>query len=239
MVGPNAAGKSTLVRGARGSARRPPRARCGSAGARSGAGRETPGRACSPSPRPRRRARTRSASASASRSAATRTAARSSRSTRRTTRRWLALSSRPASRRWPSGAWARCRPASASSRRSRAASRRSRGCCCSTSRRPTSTSATSSSCSARSTSVRRCGVAVLAVVHDLARAAQWADRMLLVADGRIAAEGAPGAVLASEAAEPGLRRPHPRPRGPVAAASSLQLRRGAVRLALDSTLSVG
>ncbi len=48
--------------------------------------------------------------------------------------------------------------------------------------------------------VRRGGVAVLAVVHDLARAAQWADRMLLVADGRIAAEGAPGAVLASEAA---------------------------------------
>jgi iron complex transport system ATP-binding protein len=48
--------------------------------------------------------------------------------------------------------------------------------------------------------VRRCGVGVLAVVHDLARAAQWAERMLLVAGGRIAAEGAPGAVLASEAA---------------------------------------
>ena len=48
--------------------------------------------------------------------------------------------------------------------------------------------------------VRRCGVGVLAVVHDLARAAHWADRMLLVADGRVAAEGAPGAVLASEAA---------------------------------------
>jgi ABC-type cobalamin/Fe3+-siderophores transport system ATPase subunit len=48
--------------------------------------------------------------------------------------------------------------------------------------------------------VRRSGVGVLAVVHDLARAAQWADRMLLVANGRIAAEGMPGAVLASEAA---------------------------------------
>lgn len=48
--------------------------------------------------------------------------------------------------------------------------------------------------------VRRCGVAVLAVVHDLARAAQWAERMLLVAGGRVAALGEPGAVLASEAA---------------------------------------
>jgi len=48
--------------------------------------------------------------------------------------------------------------------------------------------------------VRRCGVGVLAVVHDLARAAEWAERMLLVAGGRITAEGAPGDVLASEAA---------------------------------------
>jgi iron complex transport system ATP-binding protein len=49
--------------------------------------------------------------------------------------------------------------------------------------------------------VRRSGVAVLAVVHDLARAAAWAERMLLVADGRIAAEGAPASVLESPAAE--------------------------------------
>jgi ABC-type cobalamin/Fe3+-siderophores transport system ATPase subunit len=48
--------------------------------------------------------------------------------------------------------------------------------------------------------VRRAGVAVLAVVHDLARAATWADRMLLVARGRVVAEGVPGCVLASEAA---------------------------------------
>ncbi len=48
--------------------------------------------------------------------------------------------------------------------------------------------------------VRGTGVAVLAVVHDLARAAQWAERMLLVAEGRVAAEGAPAEVLASEAA---------------------------------------
>jgi iron complex transport system ATP-binding protein len=49
--------------------------------------------------------------------------------------------------------------------------------------------------------VCRSGVAVLAVVHDLARAAAWAERMLLVDGGRIAAEGAPDAVLESPAAE--------------------------------------
>lgn len=48
--------------------------------------------------------------------------------------------------------------------------------------------------------VRRRGVAVLAVVHDLARAAQWAQRMLLVAGGRIAAAGDPASVLGSQAA---------------------------------------
>ncbi|MFI4944603.1 MAG: ABC transporter ATP-binding protein [Burkholderiales bacterium] len=49
--------------------------------------------------------------------------------------------------------------------------------------------------------VRGRGVGVLAVVHDLARAAQWAERMLLVAGGRIAAEGEPAAVLESAAAQ--------------------------------------
>jgi iron complex transport system ATP-binding protein len=43
--------------------------------------------------------------------------------------------------------------------------------------------------------VRRCGVAVLAVIHDLQRAAAWAERMMLLHEGRIAAEGAPDAVL--------------------------------------------
>jgi iron complex transport system ATP-binding protein len=45
--------------------------------------------------------------------------------------------------------------------------------------------------------IRATGVAVVAVVHDLQRAADWADRLLLVAGGRIAASGAPRQVLAS------------------------------------------
>jgi iron complex transport system ATP-binding protein len=48
--------------------------------------------------------------------------------------------------------------------------------------------------------VRQGGVGVLAVVHDLSRAAAWADRVILVAAGRIAAEGTPDDVLASAAA---------------------------------------
>ncbi len=48
--------------------------------------------------------------------------------------------------------------------------------------------------------VRQQGVAVLAVIHDLARAAAWAPRMALVASGRIAAAGAPREVLAGAAA---------------------------------------
>jgi iron complex transport system ATP-binding protein len=46
--------------------------------------------------------------------------------------------------------------------------------------------------------VRAGGVAVLAVVHDLQRAAAWADRLVVLAGGRIVAEGAPDPVLASE-----------------------------------------
>jgi ABC-type cobalamin/Fe3+-siderophores transport system ATPase subunit len=42
------------------------------------------------------------------------------------------------------------------------------------------------------------GVAVLAVVHDLQRAADWARRMLLLADGRLAADGPAAEVLESE-----------------------------------------
>ena len=45
--------------------------------------------------------------------------------------------------------------------------------------------------------VRACGVAVLAVVHDLQRAAAWAERMVLLHHGRVVAEGAPDVVLQS------------------------------------------
>jgi iron complex transport system ATP-binding protein len=47
--------------------------------------------------------------------------------------------------------------------------------------------------------VRAQGVAVLAVIHDLQRAASWAERMVLLAEGRLAASGDPASVLRSEA----------------------------------------
>jgi iron complex transport system ATP-binding protein len=49
--------------------------------------------------------------------------------------------------------------------------------------------------------VRQGGVAVLAVIHDLQRAAAWALRMALLDEGRIAAEGSPAEVLESGAAQ--------------------------------------
>jgi len=48
--------------------------------------------------------------------------------------------------------------------------------------------------------VRQEGVAVLAVVHDLARAAAWAERLVLLWHGRVTAEGPPDQVLAAPAA---------------------------------------
>ena len=48
--------------------------------------------------------------------------------------------------------------------------------------------------------VRRRGVAVLAVVHDLQRAGAWAERMALLFGGRVIDEGAPAAVLAGQGA---------------------------------------
>jgi ABC-type cobalamin/Fe3+-siderophores transport system ATPase subunit len=49
------------------------------------------------------------------------------------------------------------------------------------------------------------GVAVLAVVHDLQRAAAWAGRMVLLDDGRVTAEGPPDAVLTSPEAARAFR----------------------------------
>ena len=49
------------------------------------------------------------------------------------------------------------------------------------------------------------GVAVLAVVHDLQRAAAWAGRMILLHEGRVAAEGPPDAVLTSPEAARAFR----------------------------------
>jgi iron complex transport system ATP-binding protein len=47
--------------------------------------------------------------------------------------------------------------------------------------------------------VRGGGVGVLAVAHDLSRAAAWAERLVLVAAGRVAGDGRPRDVLGSEA----------------------------------------
>jgi iron complex transport system ATP-binding protein len=48
--------------------------------------------------------------------------------------------------------------------------------------------------------VRARGVAVLAVVHDLQRAAMWAERLVLLAGGQVVAAGDPAMVLLGEAA---------------------------------------
>ena len=48
--------------------------------------------------------------------------------------------------------------------------------------------------------VRSSGVGVLMVVHDLSRAAAWADRLVVVDGGRVTIDGPPHAVLTSPAA---------------------------------------
>ncbi|MEU2200731.1 heme ABC transporter ATP-binding protein [Isoptericola sp. NPDC019482] len=48
---------------------------------------------------------------------------------------------------------------------------------------------------ARARDHARAGGAVVVVLHDLALAAAWADRVLVLAGGRVAAHGAPGDVL--------------------------------------------
>jgi len=44
----------------------------------------------------------------------------------------------------------------------------------------------------------RSGAAVIVVLHDLAMAARWCDRLLLLDRGRLVADGAPGEVLTAE-----------------------------------------
>jgi iron complex transport system ATP-binding protein len=66
--------------------------------------------------------------------------------------------------------------------------------------------------------VRASGVGVLMVVHDLSRAAAWADRIVVMDGGRVTAEGLPHEVLTSPAAASafGVRiRGHKTPSGTV------------------------
>ncbi|MDC7787104.1 iron complex transport system ATP-binding protein [Rhodoplanes tepidamans] len=46
--------------------------------------------------------------------------------------------------------------------------------------------------------VRRLGITVVAVLHEIDLAARWCDRVLLMADGRVVADGPPAAVLTAE-----------------------------------------
>jgi iron complex transport system ATP-binding protein len=48
--------------------------------------------------------------------------------------------------------------------------------------------------------VRAEGMSVLAVIHDLSRAASWADRLVLLDEGRVRGDGVPAEVLGSPAA---------------------------------------
>ena len=111
---------------------------------------------------------------------------------------------------------ASCPAASGSAFASRARSRRAARRSCSTSRRPFSTSATrwqSSSCSADSP---RDGQAVLLVSHQLNLVARFADHIVLLHRGRVAAAGTPADVM---------QAPRPRARLRVAARRHARSRR--------------
>ena len=51
------------------------------------------------------------------------------------------------------------------------------------------------------------GGAVVVVLHDLALAAAWSDRMVMISDGRIRAEGTPASVLTAELIEEVYQQP--------------------------------
>ncbi|MGN7225076.1 heme ABC transporter ATP-binding protein [Dietzia maris] len=56
-------------------------------------------------------------------------------------------------------------------------------------------------------SVADAGGAVVVVLHDLALAAAWSDRMVMISDGRIRAEGQPGQVLTPDLVEEVYQQP--------------------------------
>lgn len=56
-------------------------------------------------------------------------------------------------------------------------------------------------------SVADAGGAVVVVLHDLALAAAWADRMVLLSEGRVRAEGPPESVLTADLLEEVYRQP--------------------------------
>ena len=107
----------------------------------------------------------------------------------------------------PAGGSARSAAASGSAPCSRARSRRTRRSCCSTSRRRRSTSAASSRCSSSSTgSAREQRLTVLAAMHDLTLAGQYADRLMLLDGGRRRGRGPAREVLTGGTDRRALRR---------------------------------
>ena len=210
---PTRAGKSTLVRAlagllpaAAGEVRVDGRAArelaARRAGARHRAGDVRKSEAPTPSP-----SRTRA------RSAAIPTAGRSARCTRGRRRRGRRAPSTDRHRAtWPTAAGARSPPASASSPRWRAAWPRSRGSCSSTSPPPTSTSATSSACSACSTRCARAAWPCWRWSTTCRARRPGRSRMVLLAGGRVAAEGPPRRRAGERRLRAGLRGGDPRPR---------------------------
>ena len=80
-------------------------------------------------------------------------------------------------------------------------------------------------------SVRSAGLAVLVITHDLNLAARFADRLLLLDQGRARGRGAPDEVIAQESLEavyewPLRVVPHPGPGSDAGAPQTVPLRRG-------------
>ena len=108
---------------------------------------------------------------------------------------------------WPCrrGRPTRCRAANGSGCGWPARWRRSRPCCCWTSPPRRSTCATRWRSSSSSARLVDDGLAGLVITHQLNLAARFADRILLLNEGRVVAEGTPREVLREDTLEPGLR----------------------------------